>query len=265
MPKKITIASLFAVKAPTGLSWPGIKQNYQERVEYYQNLLKKNFESEDTVFETIILTASTKDEELKKIANRYDGVLLFLLAHGTALGQRISPMLKHGLIIDDPFGGSGDIIRTTGVIRDKGLPVETIGTLDENALVRKIDVYLAVPRIQKSRILVFKSFEKMSLKKEKELNTSIGTGSTMKRYCAGKAGFDKKVETLKNIFGIDVVMMTLKDLNLYRDKVNEDDAKKMAEKWYKEAEEVVEPSKKDLFESAKMYFALEKAKADCPS
>ena len=263
MSNKINIACCFAIKAPTGLSWPGIHQDYNERITHYLNLMKNNFSADDIKFDSIILNAATSDIELENIVSTHDGVVMFLLAHGTALGQRISKMLKHGLIVDDPFGGSGDIIRTTCAVRDGDFPVETIGTLNENALIHKIKVYLAIPRIQKSRILVFKNFAKMSSVKETELVASIGTGSTMKRYRAGKLGFEKTVNRIKEVFGVDVVVKTLDDLENYKNQVDEVEAKKFADQWNDQAVEVVEPTQKDLLESARMHLALEKAKKEC--
>ena len=263
MDKKMNIACCFAVKAPTGLSWPGIHQDYEERMNYYKQLMDTNFSYTNFNFEFLILNASTTDNELDEIAKSYDGVIMFLLAHGTALGQRISQKLKHGLIVDDPFGGSGDIIRTTCVVKDEDLPIETIGTLNENALIHKIKVYLAIPQIQSSRILVFKNFAKMSQEKEEELKASIGTGSTMKRYIAGKPGFEKTVNKIKDVFGVDVVVKDLNDLENYKKQIDENKAQEYAKKWKKNAVAVIEPTDKDLFESAKMHLALENAKKDC--
>jgi len=250
----------FAVKAPTGLSWPGIGQDYEERKTYYRTLLEENFGSEyEFVFTE--LTAQATDEELRALTG-CDGFMMILLAHGTALAQRISGMLKHGLIIDDPFGGSGDIIRVANIIKDRQYPLATVGTQDTQALLHRIRVYLAVPKIQGSRILVFKNFEKMTAEKEEEMKRSIGTGSTMKRYKAGKQGFDETVERIRDVFGITVVMKTLAELNAYMAAVNVDEARAYADKWTREAREVVEPTHDDLVNSAKMYLALEKAKAD---
>ena len=256
------IGCCFAVKAPTGLSWPGIKANYQERIDYYKNWMEASFINEkDIEFVFSSLNANATDAELDALTH-YDGLIMILLAHGTALGQRIAPKLKHGLIIDDPYGGSGDIIRTACIIHDKNFPVQTVGTEDQEALLHKIKVYLAVPRVSNSRILVFKNFEKMTQEKELELEASIGTGSTMKRYRAGAEGFKKTVDRVKEIFGVEVVVKTLKDLHEYKDKVDEKEAKKFADKWIREAHEIVEPTEKDIFESAKMYLALEKAKSE---
>lgn len=57
-------------------------------------------------------------------------------------------------------------------------------------------------------------------------------------------------------------MKTLKDLNGYRAKTDEKEATKIAERWIRNAEKVVEPTKEDIIASAKMYLALEQAKKD---
>lgn len=257
---KFKINVCFAVKAPTGLSWPGIALDYGKRQEYYKNLLNNNY-GDEYEFTYSELTAQASDEDLKKLTNE-DGFIMILLAHGTALAQRISPMLKHGLIIDDPYGGSGDIIRVNNLIGQNNYPVGTVGTMDEEKLLHRISVYLAVPKIKNSKILVFKNFEKMNEEKEAELNRSIGTGSTMKRYRAGKPGFMEGVEKIKETFGIDVEVMTLATLNKYREEADVEEAKKMAQKWASQAKEVVEPTMDDLVESGKMYLALKRAKKE---
>lgn len=257
---KLKICCCFAVKAPTGLSWPGIVQDYAQRRRYYEDLLNNNF-SQEYDFAFCELSAQATDEQLQALT-QYDGMIMILLAHGTALGQRIAPMLKHGLIIDDPYGGSGDIIRVQNVISANGYPLDTVGTQDVNALLRRIRTYLAVPKIKNSRILVFKNFEKMKDEKEAELKLSIGTGSTMKRYKAGQQGFLQSVANIKDTFGIDVVMMDLARLNAYREQADEEQARYYADKWYNEARAVVEPTYDDLVDSAKMYLALKRAKEE---
>lgn len=256
----IRIACCFAVKAPTGLSWPGIVQDYDARKRYYMELLEKNFGTE-TAFEFVERTAQATDDELE-VLTHYDGFLMILLAHGTALAQRMAGMLQHGLIIDDPYGGSGDAIRVANIIRDHQYPLSVVGTQDTQALLRRIAVYLTVPKLRNSRILVFKNFEKMLPEKEAELKRSIGTGSTMKRYLAGKAGFDRTVEEIQRTFGIQVVMKTLSELKAYEADVDEEAARQYADKWMNNAQETVEPSYEDLLSSAKMHLALEKAKSD---
>lgn len=254
------ICCCFALKAPTGLSWPGIGADYEARKKHYVNLLQENFGAEyEFVF--VDRTAQASDEELRELTV-YDGFLMILLAHGTGLGQRMAGMLKHGLIIDDPFGGSGDIIRVANVIKDNNFPLNTVGTTDEEALLQRIRTYLAVPKIQNSRILVFKNFEKMSKEKEAEMMRSIGTGSTIKRYRDGKAGFDESVRKVRDTFGIEVITKTLKDLHEYLEGVDVEEAKLFAKKWIDNADAVVEPKYEDVLESAKLHLALEKAKVD---
>lgn len=254
------ICCCFAVKAPTGLSWPGIVQDYNARKRYYMDLLLENFGKENE-FEFVERTAQSTDEELEELTH-YDGFLMILLAHGTALAQRMAGMLPHGLIIDDPFGGSGDVIRVANIIQDHHYPLSTVGTQDTQALLHRISVYLAIPKIKNSRILVFKNFEKMPLDKEDELKRSIGTGSTMKRYQAGKVGFDRTVAQIRKTFGIEVLVKTLAELNAYQESVDEEVARDLADKWAKNAKEIVEPTYADLLASAKMYLALEKAKQE---
>ena len=255
------ICCVYAVKSPTGLSWPGILQNYEKRVQDIQTWLESAITDSDVRFVTKVVSAESSDDELQKVT-AFDGTLVFLLAHGTGIGQRLAPVLRHGLIIDDPFGGSGDLIRVSGLIHKESYPVQTIGTQDTEALLHKIRVYLAVPRIANSRILVFKNFEKMTAEKEAEMKRSIGTGSTMKRYKAGKEGFDETVKQIKDAFSIDVVMKDLHDLNQYMNQVDKESAQQYANKWMDNAETVVEPSSDDILAAAKMYLALEKAKRD---
>jgi hypothetical protein len=259
--KKMRICCAYAVKAPTGLSWPGILQNYQKRIEEISGWLKNEITDSDVTFVNKTVSAGTSDEELLEIT-QFDGVLVFLLAHGTGIGQRLVSKMRHGLIIDDPFGGSGDLIRISGIIHNEKYPVQTVGTQDMEALLHKIRVYLAVPRIAGSRILVFKNFEKMTPVKEAEMVRSIGTGSTMKRYRAGKAGFDETVRQIKDTFSIDVVMKDLKALKQYMSGVDEEEAKQYAKKWTENAEKVVEPSSSDILAAAKMYLALTEAKKE---
>ena len=260
MKRKMKICCCFAEKEATGLSWPGIGQDYEERKRYYSELFLKNY-GEEFEFCFVERNALSTDEELKELTE-YDGFIMVLLAHGTALAQRMASMLKHGLIIDDPYGGSGDAIRVANLIQENHYPLEVVGTQDTRALLHRIRTYLAVPKVKNSKILVFKNFDKMSSEKEKELIRSIGTGSTMKRYKAGRKGFDHVVEQVQKVFGIEVITKTLSDLEEYQKNVDEDEVKAFAEKWKREAETVVEPTYEDLLASARMHLGLCKAKEE---
>ena len=167
MKRKMKICCCFAEKEATGLSWPGIGQDYEERKRYYSELFLKNY-GEEFEFCFVERNALSTDEELKELTE-YDGFIMVLLAHGTALAQRMASMLKHGLIIDDPYGGSGDAIRVANLIQENHYPLEVVGTQDTRALLHRISTYLAVPKVKNSKILVFKNFDKMSSEKEKEL------------------------------------------------------------------------------------------------
>lgn len=254
------ICCCFAIKAPTGLSWPGIGQDYEARKKYYKELLLNHF-GEEFEFKFVDRTAQSSDEELQELT-QYDGFLMILLAHGTGLGQRMAGMLEHGLIIDDPYGGSGDLIRAANVIKEHQYPLSAVGTTDEKALLKRIATYLAVPKIKKSRILVFNNFEKMSAEKEAELIRSLGTGSTIKRYRGGKAGFDQAAQRVKDTFGIEVISKTLSELQEYLKAVDHTEAEKFANKWISNAQAVVEPKYEDILASAKMHLALKKAKEE---
>lgn len=260
MKKKLKICCCFAVKPPTGLSWPGIAQDYSKRTKYYSDLLLEHF-GEDFIFEFKEYGAMATDEDLQKLTE-YDGCIVILLAHGTALAQRLAGILKHGLIIDDPYGGSGDAIRTANLIKTHGYPLAVTGTSDEHALLHRIHVYLSIPKIKNSRILVFKNFDKMPPEKELELSRSIRTGSTMRRYQAGRAGFEKTMERIRDVFGIEVIVKTLDDLEEYQKNVDEDQIKYFADKWADHAQAVVEPSYEDLLASARMHLGLCRAKEE---
>ena len=49
------IQCCFAVKDPTGLSWPGVLADYESRKRYYMNLLNETFGNEfDFVYSSLM-------------------------------------------------------------------------------------------------------------------------------------------------------------------------------------------------------------------
>ncbi|GAI52135.1 unnamed protein product, partial [marine sediment metagenome] len=71
----------------------------------------------------------------------------------------------------------------------------------------------------------------------------------------------KYKENLKNIFGIEMIREEPDEIIKYYDEVNEEEAKKIADKWIKNALKV-EPTEKTILNSAKLYLALKKLLMD---
>lgn len=151
--------------------------------------------------------------------DQYDGVVIFNATHGIGVANEFVRLGKPGVIVDELYAGSGDLVRLNTRINKEHLPIVVVASSDFQDTIQAIRLLHVRKQLASSKIVLFKNFEPISESTEAFLKEALGTGSTWKRYLAGPEGLKDKLNKLKENFGI-------------------------------------EPSKEDVFNSARMYLGL---------
>ena len=191
--------------------------------------------------------------------DQYDGIVLMNATHGVGVVNAFLDLKQPGVIIDELYAGSGDLIRFNTRINKEKLPVIVVASSDFEDAVRAVRLLHVKKQLANSKIVLFKNFAPLSEQKEAYLKEALGTGSTWKRYLAGPAGLEDKLTKLKNNFGVEVVLKSKQDLENYLVNVCDAEAREVAENWTNRAQGIIEPNQEDIFQSARMYLALKKS------
>ncbi|MCF0145030.1 MAG: hypothetical protein HUJ73_00435 [Eubacterium sp.] len=236
--------------------WPHIDFDHEGLMERYERQLSESLPNCDFT----VAFYTSPDEAIAGFAdnNEYDGVVLFNATHGVGVANEFLKLGQPGVIVDELYAGSGDLIRFNTRIKKDNLPIAVVASSDFNDVVRAVRLIHVKKQLENAKIVLFKNFEPLSDKTEAFLKEALGTGSTWKRYLAGPDGLKDKLDKLKKNFGVEVVLKTKADLEKLLDEAPLDEAEKLADEWIKGAEKVVEPSRDDVVQSAKMYLGLKK-------
>ena len=188
--------------------------------------------------------------------DQYDGVVIFNATHGIGVANEFVRLGKPGVIVDELYAGSGDLVRLNTRINQEHLPIVVVASSDFQDTIQAIRLLHVRKQLASSKIVLFKNFEPISESTEAFLKEALGTGSTWKRYLAGPEGLKDKLNKLKENFGIEVILKTKADLERYYNGADLAEAQAVADRWLKNAEGCIEPSKEDVFNSARMYLGL---------
>lgn len=236
--------------------WPHIDFDHEGMMDRY--LAKLQEALPNCEFTVDYANNAAEAKELFKTNDRFDGVAVFNSSHGVGVANEFLAMKQPGVIIDELYAGSGDLVRLNTRINKEHLPVAVVASSDFQDTINAIRLLHIRKQLQNTKIVLFKNFEPLAQDKVDYIQEALGTGSTWKRYLAGRAGLQEKFDKLKDRFGVEVILKTKKDLQDYFNSIPEEEAQVVADRWSGRAEGIVEPTKKDILDSAKMYLGLKK-------
>ena len=196
---------------------------------------------------------ASMSDALEVLKQTYDvaGYIIFVL---TSVFSDYMPILRSGkpvILIGETYEGAGDFLLAFAKAREENLPV--IGEVarridDENLLKRYINYLVTIHKLRNSRLLLI-----------------VGPVVKSLAWCEFPLSVDlwAAMRNVQGLFGIDIVLMSSNEfVEKYYSKVDENEARRIAEKWMKEAEEVIEDNKDEIVKSAKLYIAIRNAVRD---
>lgn len=232
---KIRIRKVFLAKPVP--SWPTPKLDVQDEMKRLNAILDA-FQKEipDVEFvggELFRKTADLGDLKdpagLKKRIGEVDGVLVFNLTSGVgALVQPIAQVGRPTILFSQPFSGH-DWSGVAG-LQKEGLKIECLATSDYHEIVDAMRPLRAIHRMKESRIVY--------------LNTNA----------PGKA----YVEKCKATWGADIVHCDPKRFNAAYAEADDKAVRAAADRWKSGAQKIVEPSDRDILDSARFYLAMKR-------
>lgn len=227
---KVKVARLY-LGSPEGL-WPKPHLNFEDEIRSYQSAfdaMKDEFRDVEFVVDRLVTSPEQAREVRRELAG-VDGVLIIHLSIG------IQPTLTEVLIAGRPttlFAApySGHEWAGFGALQKQpaGANLECLLTSDRRQLAAAIRPFRAIHHLREAKVL------------------NLTTRS-----------FAEYADAVRNKFGTEIKPIDLPRVLTACNAVSENDAKAEAERWIREAVQVVEPPHEDIVKSARLALAFEK-------
>lgn len=240
---KIYIVFMGKPKGKEG--WPFADFDCEERKNYLLAKLKK--ENEDIKFAGEDLVTSIEEaEKVKGKIKDIDAVLIYLTTTSMGMDIAFGKILETGyptLVINDIYGGDGVFLWTNTLARKRKLPVLPISSSRLEDVGDALRVIKTIYKLKRTKILLIEE---------------PGSETALWRF----APADKYLKAVKDIFGLEVIIKSSKEVVEYYENIDEVASKRVAEEWIEKAVKVVEPSRNEVINSARLYLAIKKMMED---
>ncbi|MGC9014753.1 MAG: fucose isomerase, partial [Thermoproteota archaeon] len=226
------VPSIGAIGGP-----PASEEWFAEKKKAVMNKLSKiypeiNFVAYD------ISTSSDVERFLKEEGESY---LIFVFNSITGFTRPILHSHKPTIIIAETYGGAGEYLMEYSRAIEAGMPVIGIVTRDisnENVL-KMVELLKVVYKLRRSKILFIVSpSEKFLMDLEYPLSIDLYSS----------------IKSLQAVTGITPIILNVQEfIDKYYKKVEESEAKVIAERWINSAKKNIEKNTEEIIKSAKLY------------
>ena len=235
MKAKVKIA--VQMKAPGVPGWPCINYDYdKELARVLEPVYARNPDIEFDIFKYTNVEMAKADYEADLA--KYDGVLVLLMTNWLKIDEFYINQSKTGLptiVCDVPYCGSGSMLeKTSPLVRAGGFPVPMVSSFNYNDIAEAAALFGVIKKMKEAKILVVKN------RAQEEVQGAA-----------------------HEIWGCTFINKTADELMRVFDGISDEEAAPLAEKWEREATEVREPTKADIMQGAKLYYAMKKMMAEC--
>jgi len=212
--------------------WPKPSLNLAEEVRFYESQfakLKDELSDVDFVVDELV----TSPNQVRALVGELKNVDGILATHVTiGIGSILNEILSVGkptVVFAVPYSGHewagfGNLQK-----QQLGAKMECMLTTDYKQLAVAIRPFRAIHHLREAKIL------------------NVTTRS-----------FDKYAESMKEKFGTEIKQIELKQVEDAYNAVDDKEAKAETERWIKQAEQVVEPPRENIFKSCKLALAFER-------
>jgi hypothetical protein len=291
----IKIHLIFIGKPQWEAGWPYIGYDNEALKQSIINHLKEKFPKLNINFNEILTTYNR--ELVKTIKNdilNADGIIILTIGHYgdpgiVNSGIEFIEMGKPTILANYIYAGDHTFTKIYSSVKDDKYRIFPISSRKIEDFDKPIEVLYNLLRIKGNNILVyaadriimnwekilelFNPERKNLIKNNPEFIEQIGkmSGSKDFEFYTDTVGTDqahqwrideeKYNNYLKEIFGIEMIRDNPEEIVKYYDKVDEIEAKEIANNWIKNAKKI-EPSESTILNSAKLYLAFKKILKD---
>ncbi len=211
--------------------WPEPRMDLRKEIQFYESefaKLKDELADVEFVIDRLV-TSADQVGPLKNILNEMDGILLIHFNIGVQpIINEILSVGKPTVVFAVPYSGHGWTGFGSLQKQPLGAKMECMLTSDYKQLAVAIRPFRAIHHLREAKVL------------------NVSTRS-----------FKSYAESMKSKFGTEIKQIGLQQVEDAYNSVSDSRAKAETAQWIKEAAEVVEPSRADIFKSCKLALAFE--------
>jgi len=226
--EKAKVRLVFSHEPPDVATWPNIGYDYEGR----KRELTKKLSQACPDIDFFPVTAKDPDAAKKILADdkEVDGYIAYMLGLWTGAPAAIADSGRPTIFVDDLYGGSGEFLTAYAAAKRKGLKVTGVSSTRIEDVADAAKCFECMKKLRSSVIL------------------TVGAGSDWWGNIPDGP--------IKEQFGLKVIQLDFKQLAQAYEKADRNEAKKCADRWIKQAEKVVEPSRQEIEKSGAMYLAM---------
>jgi hypothetical protein len=228
---KADVALVFTHIQPGNPTWPTKDYDYDARAAELAEKLKQSCPKINFAVKSAKNAAEA--EAIVKSAGDIDGYLVYVIGIWTGAPNIFMRSGKPVVMVDDLYAGSGEVLIMNGRAKREKLPLITVSSSDFNDVISAARLFEVLRAMKESTILDIVDYD-----------------------------ISEVSDKIKDFLGTKVVKMGSEELSSYYAKADEAKASEWADLWLKKARKMVEPTRKDLVDSGKMYLALCRAAED---
>ena len=231
---KVKVARLYMAK-PGNPYWPKPELDLQKEARFYESeFARLKDELRDVEFVVDELVSSVEQAgQLQSRLKDVDGVLVIHLTMGTGgILRKILEAGNYTMVFAVPYSGHqwthfGELLK-----EDVGSKMDCVLTSDYKELAAAIRPFRAIHHLREAKIL----------------NVTGGGRRMPSEY----------IQSVREKFGTEIKRLDVERVLAACDAVKDGDAKAEARRWVAGAEQVVEPSREEIFKSCKLALAFER-------
>lgn len=267
---KPRVRLVFSHTPSTGPIWPNIGYDFEppkKRIREKLGQLCPNIEFLPVTLQNADQAKKLLEEDKSK---DIDGYLVVLMSCWVGVPQAIAASGKPTIFADDLYAGSGEFLIAYSAARRQNRPVGGISSSrieDLADAARCFEILKKPGGTPQAFVEAVVASRKRNTKPAGDLTcTPDPVKAIDPADCLAKlrectilsvgGGWGATAQAIQQLFGTKVVRLEFQDLNQCYQKVDPAQARQWADRWIREAEKVIEPSRETIEKSATMYLAM---------
>jgi hypothetical protein len=222
--RKAKVRIIYAYPDPDYPIWPNINYDFDGHIKEIKQILATGCPDVELMSCSTIIGTADEGKRILAMDNDIDGYVIYLA--GCLWGDLTETLAGTGkptIIADNLFAGTGEFLTSYAAVKRMGYPVLAVSSSDPKDLVDAVNCFKCIGMLKDSTVLV--------------------------------VGGDADA-SIENVYGTKVIKVPFDEINKIYKKIKPGDAEEIADRWIREAEKVIEPSKEEIVKSATIYLAM---------
>lgn len=268
--RKPRVRLVFCEVANTQPIWPNIGYDFAARREELSRALRDG--CPDVEFLPEVVTTPEETDALLTRSDEVDGYLVYVLGLSwRGNPQKICMAGRPTLLVDDPFGGSGEFMTQLPRVHAAGVPTEWVSSTRVEDVIASARCFGVLSREGATPEAFVRA-----CREARRARTPGWSGAACAPDLIRPRDFDETVERLgetrilvvgggqddalrdaaRALLGVRLMPISFEEAQAAYERADRGEAVEFAERWMSEAAEVVEPARGDVEDAGAMYVAM---------